>query len=135
MKKKCFTLIELMMVVVIIGVIASLAIPKFKKASSSARKKEALRILKHIYNLEDAFYMEKGTYQISTGNNVIPDIGFIIPSSTRRYNYTAIPGNTGDILTSLYIVATEIEDADIDGIYYEEIIIDENGIFHGDYEH
>ena len=40
-----FTLIELMVVIVIIGVLASLAIPRFTEASSKAKIAEAPRVL------------------------------------------------------------------------------------------
>jgi prepilin-type N-terminal cleavage/methylation domain-containing protein len=44
-QKQGFTLIELMVVIVIIGVLASLAIPRFSEASDKAKMAEAPRIL------------------------------------------------------------------------------------------
>ncbi|MDR2693814.1 MAG: type II secretion system GspH family protein, partial [Chitinispirillales bacterium] len=44
-KTRGFTLIELMVVIVIIGVLASLAIPRFSEASDKAKVAEAPRIL------------------------------------------------------------------------------------------
>ena len=43
--KQGFTLIELMVVIVIIGVLASLAIPRFTEASAKAKVAEAPRVL------------------------------------------------------------------------------------------
>jgi len=59
---KGFTLIELMIVVVIIGILAALAIPKFNNASARAKEKEADGILKQIYTLQSTYYAQHGTY-------------------------------------------------------------------------
>ena len=45
MNRQGFTLIELMVVIVIIGVLASLAIPRFTEASAKAKAAEAPRVL------------------------------------------------------------------------------------------
>jgi len=45
MKRQGFTLIELMVVIVIIGVLASLAIPRFTDASVKAKVAEAPRVI------------------------------------------------------------------------------------------
>jgi type IV pilus assembly protein PilE len=50
-----FTLIELMIVVVIIGILASLAIPRFMTASMRSKQSEAKLILKQIYVNQRAY--------------------------------------------------------------------------------
>jgi len=53
-----FTLIELMVVVVIIGILAALALPRFNLAAHETKEKEADIILKQVYTLQTAYYAQ-----------------------------------------------------------------------------
>ena len=82
MKKKPaagFTLIELMIVVAIIGILASLAIPNFLKFQARARQSEAKANLKGIYTATQSYFVEYGTYICGT-------CGFA-PQPRNRYTY------------------------------------------------
>ncbi len=59
MKKKGFTLIELMIVVAIIGILAAIAIPNFLKFQAKARQSEAKTNLASIATTEIAYFAEK----------------------------------------------------------------------------
>jgi prepilin-type N-terminal cleavage/methylation domain-containing protein len=59
---KGFTLIELMIVVVIIGILAAIAIPKFTSVSNGAKQAEAAPILKQICSLADAEFLKTNAW-------------------------------------------------------------------------
>jgi prepilin-type N-terminal cleavage/methylation domain-containing protein len=82
-KKQGFTLIELMVVIVIIGVLASLAIPRFSEASDKAKVAEAPRI---IASFESAYLATKA--EVGEGSSVSITEGDII------FNVNAVNGDS-----------------------------------------
>lgn len=58
MKRKGFTLIELMIVIAIIGILAAMAIPNFKKARESAREKACYSNIRVILGAVEMYNMD-----------------------------------------------------------------------------
>ena len=73
-----FSLVELMVVVAIIGILASLALPRFRIFQAKARQSEAKSTLAQIYTLEQAYYGEFDTY---------------VPLTARGFQGNACAGN------------------------------------------
>lgn len=66
-----FSLIELMIVVAIIGILATIAVPNFQRFQGKARQSEAKGALAGIYSAQKAFQAE---WQFYTGD--LRDIGY-----------------------------------------------------------
>jgi len=135
--QKGFTLIELMIVVVIIGILAALAVPRFMSTSGKAKKAEAKTILKQIYQLERVYYLEHDRYigAPNTAALAATNLGFEDPGADARYDYSvlvaiAMMAGGGSVFIA---TATEISDADGDGIPNERLTMNQNGVEGGDW--
>jgi len=101
---KGFTLIELMIVVVIIGILAALAIPRFMRSTTKSKQSEAKQLLKQIYTMQRAYRQEFNTYACngvtadSTATAALSAIGVDVMSNA-RYAY-------GVVSTALAFTAT-----------------------------
>lgn len=60
--KKGFTLIELLVVVLIIGILASIAIPQYQQAVEKSRATQAITLLKSISQAADIYYIANGSF-------------------------------------------------------------------------
>ncbi len=62
MKREGFTLMELLIVVILLGVLAGIAVPTMQKATEQGFKREALDVLLTIYSAERAYLVKEDAY-------------------------------------------------------------------------
>jgi len=61
---KGFTLVEIMIVVVIIGLLAAMAIPAFQKVRASSQDKTVLNNMRQLGGAADQYFLEYGTSHV-----------------------------------------------------------------------
>ena len=92
-----FTLVELMVVVAIIGILASIALPQYSKFQARSRQSEARISLGAIFTAEQGFASEQNTYTLC-----LKQIGYdpsAVTGQTQRRYYATGFASGADSLT------------------------------------
>jgi len=79
--QKGFSLIELMIVVVIIGILATVGIPQYQKFQMKAKQSEAKSLLSGMYTAQKAFFAEWTQYYgdfNAVGYGLEGDLGYLV---------------------------------------------------------
>lgn len=90
---KGFTLVEIMIVVVIIGLLAAMAIPAFQKVRQSSQDKAVLNNARQLSGAADQYYLENGVSTAAftqlVGLNLYVKAVNTVAKETYPANYTS----------------------------------------------
>ena len=112
---KGYTLSEILIVLVIIGILIILVLPNQSSVVAQAKSLEAQNMLSHLYNLEKSYFYRHSKYSAD-----IDDIGFvqektIIEDGQAVYQITILEATTNTFRAK----AVALSDFDGDGVFNE----------------
>jgi len=126
MKRKGFTLVEMLIVVIIIGVLAAIAIPQFMGVVRKSKISEAKTTLRSMLNAEKVYFVEYNQFTLNfedadpVYNDGAPENTY----DTANWQYTLAMGAD---LQELTITANEKRGGVL--VPGSTITIDHNGVF------
>jgi type IV pilus assembly protein PilE len=99
-----FTLIELMIVIVIVAILASMALPAYQNSVQKGRRSDAMSAIMDVANRQEQFMLDRSTYTAD-----MTDLGFAadpMVSEEGHYTVDTAAGACGDIAQCYLITAT-----------------------------
>jgi type IV pilus assembly protein PilA len=104
-RNKGFTLVEIMIVVVIIGLLASMAIPAFQKVRTNSQDKAVLNNARQLSAASDQYYLENGVSSVILSDLIGPTSYIKALNSVANETYPA-GFSQGTTITILSVAGT-----------------------------
>ncbi|MBK9288472.1 MAG: prepilin-type N-terminal cleavage/methylation domain-containing protein [Flavobacteriales bacterium] len=119
-----FTLTELLIALVIVGVLVYLALPDYSQVVANAKATEAKLQLEHVYSLETTHFYERSRYSAD-----LAEIGFqqqrlMSEGGNANYRVEVVSAGAKEFLAR----ATAVADFDQDGVFNVWEIDQEKGL-------
>ncbi len=108
-----YSLTELMIVLVVIGILALIALPKFMSVATKAKMTEAKTQLKHLHTLQKAHYYERDIYADKLDMLGFEQSELVTDGGTARYKIEIAESGRSSYVAK----ATAVIDYDNDGTF------------------
>ncbi len=92
-RRQGFTLIELMIAVVLIGLLVSIAIPNYRKIREKAYDAKAVAEIKYLTVESEAYFADNGVYPTSAA-----DLGYVPPADIAITRFAREQTNGNDVV-------------------------------------
>ena len=89
--EKGVTLIELLTVVVVVAVLASIAVPSYRRYLLRAQRSDATTALLRLQSAEEKFFLQYGAYTTDLTSNAPTGLGLASDRSERGFYQLAAP--------------------------------------------
>lgn len=111
MQESGFSLTEVLVVIVIIGILILLALPRFTSVITKAKTTEAKTMLRHLYTLQKAYYYENDYFSKNLSELGFEQAPLVTEGGEARYRIEIITADNEKFLAR----AIAIIDFDRDG--------------------
>ncbi len=108
-----FSLTELMVVVVIVGILAMLAIPRFLNVTTEAKMTEAKMMLRQVQTLQQAYQYGSDTFTADLAAIGFEQVALQPDGGTARYRIAIEHADASSFIAT----ATAVVDYDQDGVF------------------
>lgn len=99
--RSAFTLVEIMVVVVIIGIIAAIAVPAFNQARTQAQQNSIMENLRVISSAAQQYFITNGSATSVTTDDLTPSFLNQLPVSVAGESYSGMTINATDTSISV----------------------------------